>query len=134
MNSIRGVIESVKISNNVALLKVANTENKAQIFSVLMLDFDERFKIGMSVNLLFKESEVMVCARECEKISARNRFISTIQNIEFDEIFARIYFEFGKYTITSLITKEASEYLGLEVGEEFAWFVKSNEVMLEITK
>lgn len=127
MNKIPCVVKSIQKQDKIALVKLSNGSN---IFSVLMIDYDARIQENMNVEILFKESEVMVCAKECELISARNRFVGEIKDIEVDEIFARISFIFEEFSIKSLITKEAKEALGLEVGSEFAWFVKSNEISI----
>ncbi|MDE6885476.1 MAG: TOBE domain-containing protein [Helicobacteraceae bacterium] len=128
MNKIQATIISIESQNNISLVRLETASN---IFSALILNLHKKASIGAECNVLFKENEVMVAHKNYTLISARNRFVSKVKQIETDNIFARITFEFSGTEITSLITKEASKALNIKVGEEFVWFVKSNEVALE---
>lgn len=128
MNRLSAIIKEIRKENNVAYVKL---DSNGYIFSSLMLNFNNRLEINTPCNILFKESEVMIAHKTCTKLSARNHFISPITQISQDNIFARVTFGFNNTTINSLITKEAKEELRLELGGEFMWFVKSNEIVLE---
>lgn len=128
MNKVKATIINIQKEQNAALVKL---ESKKNIFSALMLDFDDKLSIGTICNILFKESEIMICHKDYKYISTRNKFVSKIKHIEEDSIFARIFFDFDGIEISSLITKEAKNELGLEINKEFMWFIKSNELMLE---
>lgn len=128
MNKIEAKVIKIKKEKNAALIKLKYKEN---IFSAFILNFDDKISIGMKCNILFKENEVMICDKEYKKISARNLFNAKIKNIEEDNIFARILFDFNDITISSLITREAKEALNLEIGAIFGFFIKSNELTLE---
>ena len=146
MNRIRAKIIKITKSGSVALVKLESLEsllkssgdsgdslessaNPAK-FSAVLLDFAENLALGAECNVIFKESEVMIASVN-SRVSARNCFESRIDKIECDEIFARIFLDFGGTQITALITKEASLELNLRDGENVLWFVKTNEVMVE---
>ena len=133
-----GAVALVKFESLESLLKssgdsfeslIESTANPA-IFSAIMLDFADNLTLGSECNVIFKESEVMIATLD-SRVSARNCFKSRIDKIECDEIFARIFLDFGGTQITALITKEASLALNLCEGEMVLWFVKANEVMVE---
>ena len=144
MNKIRARIVKITKSGAVALVKFESLESSANpkgdlanqasanlaIFSAVLLDFAENLTLGDECSVIFKESEVMIASLD-SRVSARNCFESRITKIECDEIFARIFLDFGGIQITALITKEASAELNLKVGENMLWFVKANEVMVE---
>ncbi|MDO7253017.1 hypothetical protein [Helicobacter cappadocius] len=98
---------------------------------VSMLLKNDGLKIGMKVNAVFKESEVMICDYSYSKISARNRFVSRVFSVEKTDTIARVVFEFERVKISSLVTIQACEDLEISEGKLFGWFVKSSEVMLE---
>lgn len=130
MNKIEAEIVDIKREKDVASIKLS--DKYENIFSVLMLDFNNQdIDIGLKCNIIFKESEVMIAHKSSAKISARNKFISKVASIEEDSIFARIIFDFNDLRIQSLITKEAKEELNIHSGDDFIWFVKSNELMLQ---
>lgn len=131
MNKINAEIVNIQNEKNISLIKLKDKHNN--IFSVLMLDFDnQNIHPGLECYLIFKESEVMVA--HTLDISARNKFRSKVKNIEEDSIFARIGFDFCGETIYSLITKEAKNELDIKINDNLIWFVKSNEIILEFYK
>ena len=65
------------------------------------------------------------------KISARNQLEGKVVSIEKDGITAKVKVEINvPAIITSVITKEAVEDLGIKVGDEAKVVVKSTEVMI----
>jgi molybdate transport system regulatory protein len=65
------------------------------------------------------------------KISARNQLEGKVVSIEKDGITAKVKVEIkAPAVITSVITKEAVEDLGIKVGDEAKVVVKSTEVMI----
>jgi molybdate transport system regulatory protein len=65
------------------------------------------------------------------KISARNQLKGRVVSIEKDGITAKVKVEIkAPAVITSVITKEAVEDLGVKVGDEVQAVVKSTEVMI----
>ena len=64
--------------------------------------------------------------------SARNRFEGVVTRIERDRVAAVVEVLAGPHRLVSLVTAEAVEDLGLEVGQEVACVVKATNVMLEV--
>jgi molybdate transport system regulatory protein len=79
--------------------------------------------------------EFLACTNSTEvrrlKLSARNQLKGKIVSVEKGIITAKVKVEISvPATITSVITKEAVEDLGLKVGDEVEAVVKSTEVMI----
>lgn len=79
--------------------------------------------------------EFLACTNNVEvkkvKLSARNQLKGKIVSVEKGVITAKVKVEIKvPATITSVITKEAVEDLGLKVGDEVEVIVKSTEVMI----
>jgi len=65
------------------------------------------------------------------KISARNQLKGKVLSVETDGITAKVKIEIKvPAVITSVITKEAIEDLGIKVGDEVQAIVKATEVMI----
>lgn len=64
------------------------------------------------------------------KISARNQFNGTVKNIETGVITAKVQVDVNGTNITSIISKESVEDLGLKVGDSVQALIKSTSVML----
>ncbi len=126
MNRVGGVIKEIKKSGEIEHIIV---DTKDALFSVLILSSNESYMVAQRVELLFKESEVMVATIE-SKVSARNSFVSRVVEIEEGEILANITFDFYGSKISSIITREALKDLSCAVGDDSRWFIKSNEVSI----
>lgn len=63
--------------------------------------------------------------------SARNRFPGTVLSVEVDGVMAVVEIEAGPHRITSVVTRDAVEELGLVAGMPATATVKSTSVMVE---
>jgi molybdopterin-binding protein len=66
--------------------------------------------------------------------SARNRFTGIVTRIEADRVAAVVEVQAGPHRLVSLMTAEAVEELGLEVGTEAVCVVKATNVIVEIPR
>ena len=64
--------------------------------------------------------------------SARNRFPGVVTRVERDGVAAVVEVQAGPHRLVSLITREASEELELEPGDEVVCTVKATDVMVEV--
>jgi molybdate transport system regulatory protein len=65
------------------------------------------------------------------KISARNRLKGKVASVEKDGLMAKIKVEVtAPASITSLISREAAEDLGIKVGDQVEAVIKATEVMI----
>lgn len=69
--------------------------------------------------------------RTGDTLSARNRFPGTVVSVEVDGVMAVVEIEAGPHRITSVITRDAVEELGLAPGVPATAMVKSTSVMVE---
>ncbi len=86
-------------------------------------------KEGNSLNILFKETEVIIATGEIGQLSLNNRFSGRITSMEKGEIFTSLSIDFGT-GITSVITTKSVNRLGLAVGTEVTALVKANEIAI----
>lgn len=68
--------------------------------------------------------------RTGDQLSARNRFPGIVRSIEIDGIMGIVEVEAGASLVSAVITRDAIEELGIEVGDEVTAMVKSTSVML----
>jgi len=64
-------------------------------------------------------------------LSARNRLVGKVTEIEFGGVVAHVVVQVGENLIESVITKRSAEEMKLKVGDTIAAVIKSTEVMLE---
>lgn len=64
--------------------------------------------------------------------SARNRFEGVVTRVEKDRVAAVVEVIAGPHRIVSLMTAEAAEELGLQVGDEAVCIVKATNVIVDV--
>lgn len=64
--------------------------------------------------------------------SARNRFVGIVTRVEHDSIAAVVEVLAGPHRLVSLMTAEAVQELGLEVGQEAVCVIKATNVIVEV--
>ena len=84
------------------------------------------------VTRLLQERRRAVGDRPIVAQSARNRFAGIVTRIEKDRVAAVVEVLAGPHRLVSLMTAEAVEDMGLEVGQEAVCVVKATNVIVEI--
>lgn len=70
---------------------------------------------------------------ELRRSSARNRFRGLVTDIVRDRVMARVEIQAGPHRVVSLMSREAADELGLEVGTPAVGTVKATNVVVETT-
>ena len=70
-------------------------------------------------------------SRTGDTLSARNRFPGVVRSVEVDGVMALVEIEAGPFLVTSAVTRDAVEELGLAPGVEAVAAVKATSVMAE---
>ena len=65
------------------------------------------------------------------RLSARNRLVGKIVELQLGDIMAHVVVEVGDNQVESVITRRSAEELTLKVGDTVAAVIKSTEVMLQ---
>ena len=130
MNSLTGEIEQLNISGNLTLVGIKVGECHFKSIVVETPETVDYLRVGNKVNVLFKETEVIIGIGEDMKISLRNKMISTISSIEKGKLLAKLVMQTNAGEIISIITSNAVENLNLKEGTKVMAMVKTNEILL----
>ena len=84
------------------------------------------------VSRLLAERRHVTSDRPIVAQSARNRFAGIVTRVERDRVAAVVEVLAGPHRLVSLMTAEAVDELGLEVGVEAVCVVKATNVIVEI--
>ena len=129
MNILQGNISDIKTCDEIAQVSV---DVGGIVFSSILIDADSmNLKIHDNVDILFKETEVLVATKQ-SSVSARNAFLGGVVEIKQGAILSEISFSFQTSIIKSIITTGSLKALNIKKGDEFLWFVKANEVTLRL--
>lgn len=84
------------------------------------------------VTRLLAERRMHAAERPIVSGSARNRFPGIVTRIEKDRVAAVVEVIAGPHRMVSLMTAEAVDEMGLEVGDEATCVVKATNVIVEL--
>ncbi len=84
------------------------------------------------VGRLLAERRQSASGRPIVAQSARNRFTGIVTRVERDNVAAVVEVQAGPHRLVSLMTAEAVDDLGLEVGKVAVCVVKATNVIVEI--
>ena len=130
MNKLIGKIVLIESSQHMSMVDI---DVEGDVFSSIVLETPisaAYLKQGGPVALLFKETEVSIGKNLSGLISLRNRFKGKIKLIEESELLSKIILEYKSQEIISIISTRSTQRLGLIIGDEIEWLVKTNEVSL----
>lgn len=65
------------------------------------------------------------------RLSARNRLIGKITEINLGDIMALVVVQVGDHVVESVITRRSADEMKLKVGDTVGAIIKSTEVVLE---
>ena len=77
-------------------------------------------------------AEHAVSSESSVRQSARNRFPGIVTRVEKDGVMALVEIQAGPHRVTSLISRESADELGLAPGVRVAGVVKSTNVTVEL--
>lgn len=92
---------------------------------------DDRNQRRVPVSEVERLSTVPVRDGTGDQLSTRNRFPGVVRSVQVDGIMALVEIEAGRHRITSVVTRDAVEELGLAPGVAATAMVKSTSVMVE---
>ena len=130
MNLLTGIIEHIDISGNLSLIGIKVGECQFKSIVVETPETVDYLIVGGPVNVLFKETEVIIGIGDNMQISLRNKMDSTISSIEKGKLLTKLVLQTNAGEVISIITTNAVENLNLTKGAKVMAMVKTNEILL----
>ena len=130
MNILKGTIEKLTISGSLTLIGI---KVDAIDMSAIVIDTPKTapyLKIGNTITVVFKETEVIIGQGNTDEISLRNKFKGTIEILESKELLSKLTINTNVGKISSIITTNAVKQLKLELGTTVTAMVKTNEILI----
>ncbi len=130
MNSLKGKIEAINVSGDLSIITIKVNET---LFSAIVIDTPETDPYlvkGNPVQVIFKETEVIIGIGSVEGISLRNKLFGEVISIASDNLLSKLVIDTDVGEITSIITSNSVKRLKIEIGTKLTAMIKTNELML----
>ncbi|MBT8283482.1 MAG: TOBE domain-containing protein [Muriicola sp.] len=131
MNRLSGHINKLQVEGNITLVSLL-LEGDLKI-KTLVIDTPETaeyLKLNQEVNILFKETEVVIGLEHATGISLQNKIPCRVRAIQIGKLLSSVEFECQAGIIRALVGTEALSALEIESGQKVLAMIKLNEVML----
>lgn len=131
MNSFAGTIKSINVSGSMSIAEMAMGDDI--LLKTIVLETPETatyLQQGAKVNVLFKETEVVIGLAAGLKVSLQNRIPGIITTIEQGSLISKIYIDTDLGELVSIISSDSVQRLRLIKGASVVAMIKLNEIML----
>lgn len=130
MNRFKAVIEEVESEGSMSLVSLKIGDQK---FSSIVLDKPDSadyLVAGNEVQIMFKETEVVIDKNTTHSISLRNRIKGEILKIERNRLLSKLEIKSNIGQLISIITTGSVNRLNLKEGDVVFAMIKTNEIFL----
>ncbi|MBC7512871.1 MAG: TOBE domain-containing protein [Herminiimonas sp.] len=128
MNRLPGVIAAVERAGSIAIVDVDALGQRLTASLIGAGQDVVGWNPGMSVTLLFAETEVALAKNLSGLISMRNRIGADVIAIERGSILCRVVLQADGAQLVSIITTRAAHALSLACGDRVEALIKANEM------
>ena len=131
MNRLKGHIEAVTVNGSMSLVEI-NLGTDLMLKSIV-IDTPATaayLKKGTELNLLFKETELIIAKDKALDISIENRILATIVKIESGTMLCKLHLTTGAGNMVAVISANAARQLQLKESDKVIAMIKLNEIML----
>lgn len=133
MNSFEGHIVSIEESEKMSLVTVSiKGDQKIKAIILETSATASYLKLNNPIQILFKETEVVIGTAEPHQISLQNRIPGTVSHIEKAGLLSKLIVKSKIGEIGSIISTRAIQDLGIQEGSNVVAMIKLNEVMLSL--
>ena len=130
MNVFSGRIYNIEVSKSLSLVsvRVGTTELKAIVVETPKTA--SYLAIGTTVDLVFKETEVIVTTEVLSSISVQNRIEGNVQEITQGTILSKVCIGSDIGNIIAIVSTEALGEMKLTINQQVVVMIKINEIMI----
>ena len=130
MNTLAGTIATVNVQGNLSLVYVDVESIRLSAIVIDTPDSASYLLPGHAVQVIFKETEVILGKGHHHEVSLQNRLVGRVQAIEPGALLSKLTLDTTVGKIVSIVTTRAVQQLQLQVGTEATAMIKTNEIML----
>jgi len=128
MNTFKATI--TKIQNN-ECLNIVNFDFSSQNLSMMSLELSKNLKVGSEVELTAKSTHIAIAKAFSGELSYSNQLKAKILSINNAQLLSSIKLSCGDMICESVITKNSSLRMNLQVDDEVTLLIKASELSIK---
>jgi len=130
MNNLKGHIKDIKVDGSLSIVTVNVNDIILKTILIETPDTANYLNIGNPINVIFKETEVVIGKGEALNISMQNKLNGIIHNIEQGILLSKLSIKTLAGNVNAIITTDAVLQLNIKVQDDVIALIKTNEIML----
>ncbi|WP_299259970.1 TOBE domain-containing protein [uncultured Aquimarina sp.] len=131
MNILSGHISDILVNESLSMVSIRINEHiELKTILVETPETASYLKIENVVEVLFKETEVIISKEDTNSISIQNKIKAIIKKIKKGVLLSRLTLNSEIGDIIAIITTEALDELALTENQEIIAMIKVNEIMI----
>jgi len=115
---------------NIDNLHIVKFDFFTQSLSMMSLELNNNIQIGANVLLKVKATSIAIAKNFSGELSYSNKLSSKIIDIQNGKLLTTIKLQTNDTVLESIITKDSSLRMSLEVGDEVVALIKANEISI----
>ncbi len=127
MNTLIANVKEIKSVDN---LNIVTFDLNGITLSMMSLELHKDVKIGAKVRLTTKPTYIAIAKDFTGEVSYSNQLHVKIVHVENGELLSSVKLQLQDETLESIITKDSSLRMNLQVGDEVTAFIKANELSI----
>ena len=127
MNTFNAEVKQIKSVENLNIVKF---DFDGITLSMMSLELNDKIKVGTKVKLSTKPTHVAIAKKFSGEVSYSNQLHVKIIHVENGELLSSIKMQINDTVLESIITKDSSDRMNLNVGDEVTAFIKANELSI----
>ncbi len=131
MNRFKGQISDIQVSDDLSIVSVRMSQQI--VLKAIVIETPQTASyllVNHSIDVLFKETEVVICLPQCTAISLQNRIPARMKKIQSGQLLSQLFLDTEMGEVVSIISTNSVEKLGLAIGSDVVAMIKLNEMML----
>ena len=131
MNKLKGRIGNIKVSGSLSLVTISI--GKSTGVKSIVIETPETalyLQEGKQVNIIFKETEVILAKGNPEGISLINRIPAEVMDMKPGDILCEVNLITEAGPVSAILSRHAVDLLSLKKGDTVTAMVKLNEIMI----
>ncbi|WP_373057635.1 molybdopterin-binding protein [Zunongwangia sp. H14] len=130
MNKLKGEISAIESSGSLSMLDILVKGIHLKVIVVETPETASYLKTGKKMNLLFKETEVVLSKNPALSISIENSIKGTVTAITKEKLLSKVELASPQGNISAVVSTEKLVEMQLKENAEVLVMLKSNEIML----
>ncbi|MCK9454137.1 TOBE domain-containing protein [Sulfurimonas sp.] len=129
MSGLTAIVKDVQKHDSLHIVKF---DCEGQVLSMMSLELEKTIQKGLKVKLSMKPTHVAIAKNLQGELSYSNQLQATIVKLENGVLLSSLSLKLDSGSvIESIITKESSNRMNLQVGEQVLVLIKANEIFIK---